>query len=117
MPRVEVAPTQTSRAGVAPPAEVTTDPANNHKWNNTGKEIIIARNNGGTPKNIVFVIPGSVDEQALADRTIQIPAGATRVFGPFPTTTYNQNENSEPSMAYFDVEAASDIKVIIYRLP
>lgn len=114
MPRVELPVTQATRDGITP-AETAADTANDHKWNNTGRELIVVRNDGADSASVTFVIPGSVDAQALADRTIAIPAGATRVFGPFPTSTYNQNESGESSMAYIDV-SDTDLMFTIYRL-
>ena len=76
--------------GVALPSETTGDPVNNHFVNNDGNVILIARNSNGasTARTVTVRLPGAVDGQTISPRTYSIPAGATRVIGPFPTGSY-----------------------------
>lgn len=89
MPRVAIPVTQPTRAGIAPPAEINGDPANDHTMANNGRTMLIARNadaGGAHPVNIR--LNGTVDGQAIADRVISVPLSATRWIGPFPVSQY-----------------------------
>lgn len=90
MPRVVVPVTQTVRAGVKVADEVSGDAVNNHYYNNSGKTLLLARNSNGsaTARTVTVVTSSTVDEQAVADRAIVIPAGETWVLGPYDVVNY-----------------------------
>lgn len=92
MPRTTIPQQQLSRAGTVVSgtgvSETVADPANDHQVANDGKVIIIVRNTDAGAQTVTFVTPGTVDTQAVADRTDSIPAGVQRMYGPFPPSDY-----------------------------
>jgi hypothetical protein len=79
-----------TKAGVALPAETNGDPVNHHVINNDGNVIIIARNSNGAAvaRNLTIRFKGAVDGQGITPKVHSIPAGASRVYGPYDTTNY-----------------------------
>lgn len=90
MPRVAVNGADVSRAGVTLPTETNGDATNNHFILNDGNVIIVARNSNGasTARTLTIVLPGAVDGQAITPKAHSIAAGVSKVFGPYPTSTY-----------------------------
>ena len=89
MARTALTVVQASRGGVASPVAANGDSSNGHVVKNTGRTIVTVNNaDGSNPHTVTFVIPGTVDGQAVADRTVSIPASASREFGQFPTEIY-----------------------------
>ena len=92
MARTRIDPVAVSRAGVADPSESAGDAVNGNVISNTGKTMIKVHNaDGSNPHSITFVTPGTVDGQAVADRTVSIAANATRWFGRFQTSVYGSS--------------------------
>lgn len=77
-----------SRDGVASPTPATGDTTNGHVVSNTGRTIVTVKNTGASAHSVTFVIPGTVDGQAVADRVVSIAAGASREFGQFSPEIY-----------------------------
>lgn len=106
MARGHIVPFQAAREGVA--VTVTTgDASNGHYVENDGMTAILAKNTNGsaTARTITFLTPGTVDGQAVGDRTESIPAGETQFFGPFPTASYGRTLNIDVSHAEVTLEA------------
>lgn len=67
---------------------------------NTGKEILVVRNAGGVSTcNVTLASPITVDGQAVADRTIAVPIGESRLIGPLKPGVYNDTGLSGGSVA------------------
>lgn len=56
---------------------------------NTGREALLVRNGSGGSLNVTIATPGTVDGLALEERVVAVPAGATRLIGPFPPRIFN----------------------------
>lgn len=109
MPRVNLPHTSISRAGVAPGAEVTGDPTNNHSTANDGRVFLLVRNSGSTVNRVVTLqIPTVVDGQAVTARTVSIPQSTSRYIGPFPPADYGDTLT-------IDVDNA-ELKLTAYHL-
>jgi hypothetical protein len=108
MPRVDVPVTQITRSAVAPAAEVTGDPVNNHSIANDGTMWFEARNASTTVARVVTVnFSRKVDGQTVSPRTYSIPLSDTRRIGPFPPGDYG-------APLLVDVDNA-DLKLTAYR--
>jgi len=113
MARVNVPLTPLVRTGTTPPAQVNGDTANNHQiLNNDGNVFIEAVSSDAGSQNVTIETPGVVDGLAVADLVVAVPAGATRLIGPFPTSIYNQVDGS----LFVDVSVSTTIKFRAYRL-
>ncbi len=111
MPRQEVPLTQITRAGIVPASEVTPVAVDDLKFTNDGQVFVLVRNSGAGVNTATFVTPGSVDDQAIADRDVSVPATASRYVGPFPATQYNQGDGT----VYIDV-ANAELRFSAYHL-
>lgn len=70
---------------------------------NTGVEYAIFKNTSGGDITVTLDIQSTVDGQAVADRTVVIPATTGhKVVGPFPPSTYN-DANGRVNFAYSGV--------------
>lgn len=89
MPRIALVSTRPARAGVTRVAEVDGNTVDGHVVRNTGRTVVTVRNaDAGGAHTVTFVIPGTVDGQAVADRTVSIPASSSRDFGGFDPAIY-----------------------------
>lgn len=84
MPAIPI--TTLSRDGITPPAQVsdsqttmTLEPRDRRTW-------FEVTNTAAVTRTVVIDTPATVDGLAIADVTITLPAGATRIVGPFGTT-------------------------------
>lgn len=110
MARVNLPHTEITRAGVAAGAEVTGDSTNHHSTANDGRVFLLVRNGNGaaTARTVTLIVPGTIDGQSVASRTVSIAAGASRYIGPFPKATYGGTVN-------VNVEH-SDLKLTAYHI-
>lgn len=85
--------TQIARAGVAPGAEVAGDSVNGHAMNNDGQAFLLLHNTNGaaTARVATIHVATQVDGQAVASRTVSVPAAASRYVGPFPVSQYGRS--------------------------
>jgi hypothetical protein len=108
MPRANLTVTKLNRDGVTDVTPTTGDATNGHAMANTGITVLRVQNAHATlAKTVTFVTPGSVDGQAVADRTESIPALTTQFFGDFQPSIYG-------SSLGINVES-TDIKLTAYE--
>lgn len=100
---------QITRDGVTAGTEANGDVANGHQVQNDERVFIQVRNSNGasTARTVTFETPGTVDQQAVADRTSSIAAGVTKLFGPFPVSQYGDT-------LLIDVDNA-ELKLVAYH--
>lgn len=105
MSRVSIPVTTVSRSGATPPAQVDADQANGNQLDaNDGRTIIEIVSSDAGAQTVAFELPSSlVDGQAVTPKTVTVPAGATRLVGPFPKGLYN-----DPSAVAADGTLTSD---------
>jgi len=96
VPRVAIPVTQIAKEGVAPAGFTPGDAANDHVIEgNDGLLFLEAVNTGAGAQTITVETPGNVSGLAVADLAVSVPAGATRLIGPFPPATFNQGGSSD----------------------
>ena len=105
---VTTAPGGYSNSGV----EVTWDsgdPTNDNKYTLTGAERVLVKNTSGAALDCEFI---SVDDPYSRDGdfTVEIPAGKTYVFGPFPSIGWRQTDGC----FYLNPESA-DLEIAIVK--
>jgi hypothetical protein len=90
MARTLIPVVDTSKAGTTMPAEVAADVANGNYVPNDGKTLVLARNANGasTARTVTITLVGTIDGFAPAARTISIPAGASKILGPYEVVNY-----------------------------
>lgn len=90
MARGNIALTTATRDGVVV-TETTGDASNGHAVKNDGKVKILLHNVGASSRTATFITPGTVDGQAIADRTVAVAAGVSKIVGPFDQSAYGSN--------------------------
>jgi hypothetical protein len=116
--RVDVVPTQISRAGVKTPTE-TTGTAEGLMFANNGYCWIEVRNSDAdNPYSVTIVTTATVDGKVVEDIVKSIPKTETWTFGPFPVDVYNKQSGADAGKVYVNFEAAheSAFKVRAYRM-
>lgn len=113
MPRGTIPVTTVTRSGVAPPTQTDADATNKHEMTNNGRTIIEIVSSDAGPQTVEFEIPsGAVDGQAVTPKSVAVPAGATRITGPFPAGIYNQTGGK----LYVDPSVSTSLKFRAYSL-
>jgi hypothetical protein len=79
---VDVARTGVDIAGVAANVD-------GNFWTNTGAEMLLVTNGGGSPINVTLVTQATVDGNAVADPVVAVGNGVTKAIGPFPRYVFN----------------------------
>ncbi len=83
-----------------------------HSFQNNGRVFVHVKNDDGSSKTITIQTPGTVDGLAVADRTVDIPAGEERMIGPFSPGQYNQSDDT----VYVDYSATTSVTIAALRM-
>lgn len=99
MPRTELTVTQMdfTDGQTVSGAEASADSANGMVFTNTSGDVFLFVANGDTSAKTLTVITGQTVTSAtltVQDPTYTIPAGDEVFIGPFPTTTFNQSDDT-----------------------
>lgn len=93
MARTSLTVTTTAAQGAVLPAMAAVDQPNGNQFLNTGRELIEVTNGSGSTITVTFITNGvytvGTVQYAIADSAQTIAAGATKAFGPFDKTLYN----------------------------
>jgi hypothetical protein len=102
--------------GIAPPAQVNADTTNKHYFGpNDGQVFLeVVSSDAGAQTVTIKAPPGDLAGGKAADRVESIPAGATRLLGPFSQTRHNQDNTNK--LVYFDPSVATNLKFRCYKL-
>jgi|SRR6185369_13553486 len=93
--RTDITVTALTRAGVDPPALTDADMTNGMRIpTNNGHVFVEIISSDAAPQTVGFEIPKEIDGESVGDKTVTIPAGDTRLVGPFPPGDYNQDDGS-----------------------
>ena len=101
------------RTGVQP-ALTAGDETNEMYFVNDGRTFIYALNTA-TASALTFITPGTVDTNAIANRTVAIGIHADEgtFIGPFPPSIYNQTDGT----VHVDIDAHANLTLEAFRLP
>lgn len=113
MPRTELTVTDLDRAGVAPPAQLDADATNKHLMTNNGSTWIEIVSSDAGSQTISIDFAATVDGVTVGPRVVTIPAGATRLSGPWPTQTYNVSTAADGTLTSDAVAPADGETVTI----
>ncbi len=117
MPRVEIPVTTISRSGATPPSQTTADATNDHYIaNNDGRIFLEIISTDGSTQTVTVETPVVEDGLALDDQVISVPAGATRLAGPFSTTTFNQTGVGDENKVFINPSVSTNLKFRAYRV-
>lgn len=78
--------------------------------NDNGDVFVRVANGDASQHTVTIVTQKTVDGQAVADRTVDIPAGEERLIGPFPPGTYN--DTNQRTQFTYDAVASMTIAAV-----
>lgn len=107
MARTDLTAQAISRAGLAPAFAAAN--VDGHSWANNGRQFLYVKNAAGAPITVTFPIPVTVDGQAVASKTVSVPATTgERLIGPFPAQ-YQQADGD----VWVDFSAVTSVTVAL----
>ena len=117
MARSQIPITDIARAGVAPPAQITSDATNKHYLDSQSGNVFleVISSDGGSQTVVIEANPDlSNDGLTIGNLTLTIPAGATRYFGPFRKLTFKQAADLD--RMYVNPSVSTNLKFRAFRL-
>lgn len=113
MARTEITAQTVAIAGVEPTE--TVGQADGHFFANPastaryGTRFARVRNSGASARDITFQTAAQVEGHEIAEMVVSIPAGESRVVGPFSIRVFNRaaDEATNPNKVYVDYDAAA----------
>jgi hypothetical protein len=104
MPFTALTPVTSAAAGAAIVAPVAVDATNGNSFVNTGREMVEITNGGGSSITVTIVTNGTFNvngvQYAVADVTVTIAAGASKVCGPFDKGLFNDPTTGAVQMTW-----------------
>jgi len=77
---------------------------------NDGKKLVLINNDDADSLTLTITTTKTVDGEAVADKTITVPAGERHLIGPFPPNIYNDGD-AKVALSYDD-ETSVTVAVI-----
>lgn len=91
--------------------------SDNYLWVNSGNAILVVRNTNASTRTLTIKRHSTFDGEAVADRTITIPAlTALVIVGPFPTNIYNAKTGGDVGKASFSFNAITDLTFALFSI-
>ncbi len=86
------AATVMARTGILTSGALTTASASSDKMANNGKQYLLVKNGDTGAHVLTFVTTPTIDGLAIADPTVSIAAGETKLIGPFKPSVFNDSD-------------------------
>lgn len=116
LPRIRIPINDITLSGVGPLTQVNSDALYRHYiYLNDGRVYLEVFNNNIGIQSVTIESGALVDDLAVEDITVSIPAGATRLIGPFNVYTFNNLYTD--NKVYINPSISVDLKFRAYRLP
>lgn len=116
MPRTNLAVVNVDADGAAVGATAA-DAVNNNMFDGGSNVFLVVRNTGAGVRTITIITPATAGGLAIADvGPVNVAAGATMVFGPFPSNIYAQPSGDDVGKVYVNGEHA-ELLLSPMRLP
>lgn len=88
-----------SETGTVLPAPPNGDNSNGNSFGNSGKQLVLLQNTGGSSATAQVTFPYKVRNQTIPSLPISVPAGATALCGPYDPSIYGDTVVITPSAA------------------
>ena len=103
-------------AGVIP-ADVAATASDGNRFKNTGNEMLLVRNGGGSTVVVTIPTPQTIVGLSIQDPTITIATGVNRNIGPFPPSVYNNPAGgTDPNEVYVEYDQVTSVTVSVFRV-
>jgi len=117
MARVDIPVNEIIRAGLAQPAQVTANSSLKHVISGNDGQVfveVISTDAGGQTITVQPSPSASADGLTITPLVLTIAAGATKLFGPFRPSTFNQDATSKE--LWLDPSVSTTLKFRAYRI-
>jgi hypothetical protein len=115
MARTALTPTSVVYTGVAQP-NTTAAIADGHKFVNGGNVWLEVANASGGDLTLTVQTQATYLGFAVADHTVTIATGTTKLVGPFSTSVFNVGSGADEGMTYVDYSTTTSVTVRCYKL-
>ena len=113
MSDVNVTVQQLRRAGITPTHTGSLSTGNTYQFKNNGKVVLYWKKSGAGACTVTIVTQGTVDGQAVADRTVSVPATTgEKMAGPWSPDLYN-NSDGEIEVTYSEITGLTHAAVAL----
>lgn len=114
MPRTDLTLHEVSEAGAA----VTFEAANidGNMVTNRGDVGVLIHNGSAAAITVTIPTPATVGGRAVADDTHTVAAGAYRLIGEWPESTFNQQSGADQGKVYLNYSAVASVTVLALRV-
>jgi hypothetical protein len=106
MARVDVTTQQIVATGLAP---TMTQPTADGDVIDSGAVAVYVTNGSGAPINVTAQTPATQAGLAISEQIVAVPAGATRLIGPFPKSTYGRPSGADIGRVYVDYSSQTSV--------
>lgn len=106
MARVSLATQKITAAGLTPALTAPTVDGDVMDSNNAA---VMVTNASGAPINVTIQTPATAAGLAVEERIVAVPAGATKLIGPFPREIYGQPSGADKGRVYIDYSAQASV--------
>lgn len=115
MARSTIVVTDIVRAGATPITQTTADSTNKHQFTNDGNVYLEIVSTDGSSQTVVIEVNPSftADSLVVSNLTVTVPAGATRLAGPFRVQTFRQDATG---LTFVNPSVSTTLKFRAWRL-
>lgn len=114
MARVSVSTKLVVRTGLDP---ALTAPTVDGDVIDAGLVALMVTNAAGAPINVTAKATAVQDGLALSDNITAVPAGATRLIGPFPARSFGRLSGADVGRVYIDYSSVTSITRSVISIP
>ncbi len=111
MPRTDIAPQTTTRAGITP--TFTAAIADGHMFGNNGRRYLRVKNTDTTSKTVTVLYGSTVDGQTVPGKAITVPAAT----GDVTTAAWPSAYSQPDGRVWLDYSATTGVSVAVLETP
>jgi hypothetical protein len=99
------------------PTANTPDAVNGNRFTNTDSNVILyVRNTNASSRTLTIQTVGTVEGEAVPDKTYVLATNTRTVIGPFPRTKYNQTLDSVENQVALNWDAVTDVTIELIKV-
>lgn len=115
MARTAIAITEVGNQGSKNPITYTAgDAANDHAFENTGREVLLVKNGATDVQVTVHAVPDEAGREV--DIVATVSANTEALFGPFKPAWWNQRSGVDQGKIQVDIDDDTNVELAVFRL-
>lgn len=113
MARTALTVQEITRNGLSPAYTAANGDGHSVALDGQNRTMIHVVNGDASPNVVTLQTSATVDGEAVADKTVNVPAGEERMIGPFPNQFYRQSDGS----VYIDHSNTTSNTIAAFNIP